>query len=78
MHTSAKGSKSKKHNPLILNYFNKVPIKGITTKNSTNTSKIMKSNQSLDTIFSKKKKKSNKSSTNNNSLTKKNDINLNE
>ena len=76
-HTSAKGSKSKKHNPLILNYFNKVPIKGITTKNSTNTSKIMKSNQSLDTIFSKKKKKSNKSSTNNNSLTKKNDINLN-
>ena len=81
INTSIKCVKSKKHNPLILNYFNKVPNKVLTSKNSTNNSKILKSNQSLDTIFKKIKKpnhSTNNSSTNNNSNNNyKKEVNLN-
>lgn len=44
----------KKNLPLNLHYVSKAPLKGRTTKNSTNNSRIMKSNQSLETLFKKK------------------------
>ena len=83
---NSRGKKNKKtHNPLSLNFFNKIPKKS--NKNSTNTSKILKSNQSVETLFKKTQythsKKDSNLNTNNNSISSnhqhshKKDINFN-